>query len=161
GTAAQHLVIGPEENLRVLLVRVGDEARIRQEIAGGPFPDVADQLARAGWGRSVRIGPGRRGLEGLLPEAGRTRGGGGGGPGGAAGTGRIRGRAWLPSPIRPRSATAVLTSGRRHRPRTSSHAGRARRAALARSRQNCAAAIDRTRPAPRTAGRTSRPASGK
>src|SRR3989337_1642437 len=44
--AAQHLVVA-EPRLRVLLVRVAHEVRIRVEPVRGPFPNVAGQLAAA------------------------------------------------------------------------------------------------------------------
>src|SRR3989442_11817815 len=45
--AAQHLVRSREPGLRILLVRVGDEAWVGLEIARGPLPDVADHLPAA------------------------------------------------------------------------------------------------------------------
>src|SRR5262249_16730133 len=44
--AAQHLVLVAEEDLRVLAVGPGGKARVGQEVAGGPLPDVPHQLAR-------------------------------------------------------------------------------------------------------------------
>src|SRR2546425_849538 len=45
--AAQHLVGSREPGLRVLLVRVGDEAWVGLEIARGPLPDVTHHLPAA------------------------------------------------------------------------------------------------------------------
>src|SRR5258708_7694962 len=73
--AAQHLVVGPEEDFRVLLVRIGDKARVRQEVARRPLPDVTDQLPGAGRRGAVRIGAGGRPVPRPLPQ---------GGPGGRA-----------------------------------------------------------------------------
>src|SRR3990172_6047892 len=44
--AAQHLVVA-EPRLRVFLIRVANEVRIRVEPVRGPFPNVAEQLAAA------------------------------------------------------------------------------------------------------------------
>src|SRR5687767_11384429 len=41
GPTAKHLILGPEERLRVLPVGKALEAGIRQEIAGSPLPDIA------------------------------------------------------------------------------------------------------------------------
>src|ERR1700730_19448209 len=42
--AAQHLVLGAEEHLRVLLVRPGAEPRVGEEVRARPLPDVPDEL---------------------------------------------------------------------------------------------------------------------
>src|SRR3954449_11796078 len=53
--AAQHLVLVAEEELRVLAVRVGAEAAVGREVAGGPLPRVADHPEHAVRRRSLRI----------------------------------------------------------------------------------------------------------
>jgi hypothetical protein len=77
--AAQHLVARAEEDLGVLAVRVGAEARVAAEVARRPLPDVAEHAQRA-----ARAAPSgwrhRLGAEGALIEVGVARRTAGGGP---------------------------------------------------------------------------------
>src|SRR6202035_3067382 len=66
--SAQHLVLGAEEDLRILLVGERGEARVGREVGRGPLPHVADELVDAERRRAVRIAAGRGGLEMALSE---------------------------------------------------------------------------------------------
>src|SRR5438874_2244907 len=47
-TASAQYLVRAEPGFGVLPVRIDDEAGIRQEVRGGPLPDVADQLPASG-----------------------------------------------------------------------------------------------------------------
>ena len=63
GAAAQHLVLRPEEHLRVLVVREGLEARVAREVRARPLPDVAQHLDGAAVRGGIAVGAGGRGTE--------------------------------------------------------------------------------------------------
>src|SRR5215470_10672371 len=65
---AEHLVLAAEEHLGVLLVGPGGEARVGQEVAGGPLPHVPDELAHARRARAARVAARGGRLEVALPE---------------------------------------------------------------------------------------------
>src|SRR5919199_1984270 len=67
---AQNLVIGPEEDLGVLLVGEGLEARVGAEVAGGPLPDVPDKPQDPVGARPFGVRPDRRRPESQLIEVG-------------------------------------------------------------------------------------------
>ncbi len=136
--AAEHLVLGTEEHLRVLPVGPGAKPRIRTEVRTRPLPDVPDQLPGPARRRPLRVRAGRRGPQELLAQVGvrglRLRVA----PRVTAGTGRSPGRTGPPSPTRPRSAAGAPPSGRTRRPRTSTRAARVLPAGPARSSPNTA-----------------------
>src|SRR5215471_16167172 len=66
-TALQHL-LRAEIGLRVLLVRVADEARIRLEGVDDPFPDVPDHLPAAEGAIARGKGPHVHGSRGAVVE---------------------------------------------------------------------------------------------
>src|SRR6185369_3626554 len=66
--AAQHLVPAPEVDRRVLGIGERLEARVRLEVARGPFPHAAEHLLAAVVARALRKRAGRRGREAALIE---------------------------------------------------------------------------------------------
>src|ERR687885_1286211 len=67
---AQNLVTGPEEDLGVLLVGEGFEARVGAEVAGGPLPDVPDKPQDPVGARPFGVRPDLRRPESELIEVG-------------------------------------------------------------------------------------------
>src|SRR3954451_8575799 len=93
GAAAQHLVLGAEELLRVLRIGEGAKALVGREVGRRPLPDVAEHLHRAAVRSAVGVGPGGSGAEGEPVEVGPLAAG--------AGCGRLPlalGRQPLPRP---------------------------------------------------------------
>src|SRR5436190_23319341 len=65
GAASEHLVLRSEEDLRVLGVREGVEARVGSEVGRRPLPHVADQVLRAAGCRPLGVAADRGGAEPL------------------------------------------------------------------------------------------------
>ena len=113
----------PNQGSRVLLVRVGDEAGVGQEVARRPLPDVADHLPAAegavarGQRADVDAAAAPAVEVGAVGRRAARR------PTGSAACGREPpsgpARRRPPSPTRPRSAAAGPPSGSRPPPRTS------------------------------------------
>src|SRR5439155_24745878 len=71
--APEHLVAVAEEDLRVLAIGEGAEARIGAEVARRPLPRVADHPAHAARGGAVRVGAGGGRAEAGLVEVRAVR----------------------------------------------------------------------------------------
>ena len=126
--AAQHLVVGAEEHLRVLAVRERPEARVGAEVGRGPLPHAAEHPVRSRARLTTspsRCRPARARSRRVpsVPEIGPRRAALPCGPG-------------LPSPTPPRWGGACRPSGRTRRPRTSTRAAPARRAGRGSVRPN-------------------------